>query len=357
MQSDQIDALLLEPGAGMLYFTGIDWYRSERLMVAIIPVQGEATYVCPAFEEERLREMLSIGKQVVTWEEHENPFDLVAGILVKHQVKRLGIEETIRYFVLRNLQSAAPKVEQVSGDPVTIPCRAYKSEHEIELMKTANDITIEAFKYCINDLSEGQSQAEFAENYHWALKQQGVAGSLDVQFGANSAYPHGSRELTYLREGDIVLMDGQCTVDGYWSDITRTIVFGEPTDRQREIWLLEKQAQTAAYAAAQLGVPCETVDAAARQVITDAGFGPGYKVPGLPHRTGHGIGLDIHEWYHIVSGNHVPLAPGMCFSNEPMIAIYGEFGVRLEDCMYMSDAGPHFFSEPSPAIDRPFAPC
>jgi Xaa-Pro dipeptidase len=181
-----------------------------------------------------------------------------------------------------------------------------------------------------------------------------VEGSITCQFGENTAFPHGSKELAHLKEGDVVLMDGTCRVEGYVSDISRTIVFGVPTARQRMVWSLEKEAQAAAFAAAQLGVPFEEVDAAARNVITDAGFGPGYRVPGCPHRTGHGIGLDVHEWYHVVRGNRVPLAPGMCFSNEPMMAIYGEFGVRLEDCVFMTENGPRYFTRPSPSIEQPF---
>ena len=217
------------------------------------------------------------------------------------------------------------------------------------------DITVDAYKVCISLLREGTSQEEFLDNSAAAHKALGVEGRIYCQFGESTAFPHGSKELTYLKEGDVVLMDGWCTVEGYHSDISRTIVFGEPTQRHRDVWNLEKEAQAAAFAAAQVGVPCEDVDAAARQVITEAGFGPDYQVPGLPHRTGHGIGLDIHEWYNLVRGNKVVIAPGMCFTNEPMIAIYGEFGVRLEDCMYITEDGPRYFTQPSPSIEQPFA--
>jgi Xaa-Pro dipeptidase len=204
-------------------------------------------------------------------------------------------------------------------------------------------------------LQEGMSQDELRALSRRVYKALGVQGGTDFQFGASTAFPHGSKELLYLREGDVVVMDSVCNVEGYHSDISRTIVFGEPTPRQRQVWDLEHKAQAAAFAAAQVGVPCEDVDAAARTVITDAGFGPDYQVPGLPHRTGHGIGLEVHEWVHLVRGNKRPIAAGMCFTNEPMIAIYGEFGVRLEDCMYITQDGPRFFSQPSPSIDRPFA--
>ncbi|HEY3416663.1 MAG TPA: Xaa-Pro peptidase family protein, partial [Armatimonadota bacterium] len=188
-----------------------------------------------------------------------------------------------------------------------------------------------------------------------AFKARGVQGGIGAEFGASSAFPHGSKVVERLKEGDMVLMDGSCRVDSYFSDISRAVVLGKPTQRQRDVWNVEKEAQAAAFRAAQVGAPCEAVDAAARQVITAAGFGPGYKVPGLPHRTGHGLGLDIHEWYNMVQGEQTPLAPGMCFTDEPMIAIYGEMGIRLEDCIYVTEDGPRFFTQPSPSIDQPFA--
>ena len=357
MVENHIDAMILEPGSGLFYFTGIRWGRSERIMAAILPARGEMVYVCPGFEEERLRELILIGNEVRAWEEHESPYRLMAGILKDHGAAsaRVGIEESVRFFLVDGIRKHAPRLELVSADPVTISCRAYKSSTEIALMQRAMDITSEAFKVSLSLLREGMSQEEFAANSRAAHKALGVSGEIGCQFGASTAYPHGSNKPEHLKEGDVVLMDGSCTVDGYYSDISRTIVFGKPSQRQRDVWNLEKEAQAAAFAAAQLGASCGQVDAAARKVITDAGFGPGYKVPGLPHRTGHGIGLDIHEWYPIVQGSQTPLMPGMCFSDEPMIAIYGEFGVRLEDCIYMTEDGPRFFTQPSPTIEQPFA--
>ena len=357
MVENHIDAMILEPGSGLFYFTGIRWGRSERIMAAILPARGEMVYVCPGFEEERLRELILIGNEVRAWEEHESPYRLMAGIFKDQGAvsARVGIEESVRFFLFDGIRKQAPRLELVSGDPVTIACRAYKSSAEIALMQRAMDITSEAFKVSISLLREGMSQEEFAANSRAAHKALGVSGEIGCQFGASTAYPHGSNKQEHLKEGDVVLMDGSCTVDGYYSDISRTIVFGQPSQRQRDVWNLEKEAQAAAFAAAQLGASCGQVDAAARKVITDAGFGPGYKVPGLPHRTGHGIGLDIHEWYPIVQGSQTPLMPGMCFSDEPMIAIYGEFGVRLEDCIYMDENGPRFFTQPSPSIEQPFA--
>jgi Xaa-Pro dipeptidase len=245
-------------------------------------------------------------------------------------------------------------VEYVSATPVTAGCRMIKSPAEIALMQRANDITIAVYKAVLSSLREGMTQRELGSWISAGYRAMGVGGAAMASFGKFTAFPHGSIEPQQLREGDIVLIDDGCSIEGYQSDITRTTVFGKPTKRQTEVWNLERKAQDAAFAAAKVGAPCESVDAAARKVITDAGFGPGYKVPGLPHRTGHGIGLDGHEWTNLVKGNKTKLAPGMCFSDEPMIAIYGEFGIRLEDCMYITESGAKMFTKQSPAIDQPF---
>ena len=356
MAENNIAALYLEPGSSLFYYTGIRWGRSERMMAAVLPARGEIAYICPKFEEERLRELILFGNDVRPWEENESPYKRVADIFKDRGISTgtIGIEETVRFFLFDGIRKQAPYLQFANADPVTIPCRSIKSPAEIVLMQTAMDLTIEAYKACVAMLKEGMSQAQFRSNSQAAHQALGVQGGIGIQMGKYTAFPHGSKEQTYLKEGDVVLMDGGCSVEGYRSDISRTIVFGEPTQRQRDIWNLEKEAQEAAFKAAQVGTPCEDVDAAARKVITDAGFGPDYKVPGLPHRTGHGIGLDGHEWTNLVRGNKTPLAPGMCFSNEPMIAIYGEFGIRLEDCMYITENGPKFFTKPSVAVDQPF---
>jgi Xaa-Pro dipeptidase len=260
----------------------------------------------------------------------------------------------VRFFITDGIRREAPQLEFVSATPVTAGGRMFKSPAELALMQRANDITIAAYRAAFPTLQAGMTQAELATTIAAAHQKLGADGGALVLFGVSSAFPHGTTKPAVLKEGDTVLVDGGCTVEGYASDISRTTVFGKATQRQHDVWDLEKRAQNAAFAAARVGATCESVDAAARKVITDAGFGPGYKVPGLPHRTGHGIGLDGHEWTNFVRGNTTRIQPGMCFSDEPTIVIYGEFGMRLEDCLYIGEDGPHFFTEQSPAIDRPF---
>ena len=356
MAENGIDALYLDAGTGMEYFTGVRWGQSERMLAAIIPAEGEVKYVSPAFEEERLRELMIMGSDVRVWEEHESPYTRVAQILddIGAGKGTVAMEERVRFFLFDGIRQERPDATYVSADPVTIPCRLYKSKEELRLMQVANDITIECYRTVIPMLEEGMSPQDFMSLTSQIMSGLGAPGGrIWCSFGAATAFPHGSIEPQTLRKGDMVLMDGGCSVHGYRADISRTTVFGEPTARQTEIWNLEKRAQHAGFEAAVLGAPCENVDNAARQVLVDAGFGPEYKVPGLPHRTGHGIGMDGHEWGNMVRGNKTPLDVGMCFSIEPMIAIYGEFGVRLEDCAYMTPEGVAWFTEPSRAIDRP----
>lgn len=358
LTEQKMDAIVLDCGTSLEYFTGIRWWPSERTLVAIIPAKGEVAYVCPAFEEDRFREQLSIGKKVFTWQEDESPYKLISDFFKNAGIisGTIALEEKLRFFILDGIQKEVPHLKFVSGDPVTIPCRIIKSPTEIKLMQKANDITLAAIKSSVAKLKEGMSQDDLTNLIMAAQNELG--GNADFAlclFGLSSAFPHGSKKPQLLQKGDIVLMDCGCTVHGYSSDITRTIVFGaEPTKRQEEIWNLEKQAQAAGFAAANIGATCEAVDAASRKVITDAGFGPEYKLPGLPHRTGHGIGMDGHEWGNIVKGNKKILEPGMCFSIEPTISIVGEFGVRFEDCVYMTQDGPKWFSQPSKSIQEPF---
>ena len=358
MAANHIDAIYLEGGSSLFYFTGVRWGLSERPFIAVIPAKGELAWVCPRFEEERARELIKMGTDVRTWQEDESPYRLVAQILKDRGVAagRVGVEERLRFFIFNGVKKEAPGIEFDSADPITAGCRMVKSAAEIALMQRANDMTIAAYRAGFATVREGMTQDELRGNILAAYRALGAAGGVvAVSFGKYTAFPHGSITPQKLREGDVIQVDDGCNVDGYQSDITRTIVLGKPTRRQIDVWNLEKKAQAAAFAAAKPGATCESVDAAARKVITDAGFGPGYKVPGLPHRTGHGIGLDGHEWTNFVRGNKTPLQPGMCFSDEPMIAIYGEFGIRLEDCLHITESGPKFFSQPSPAIDQPFA--
>jgi Xaa-Pro dipeptidase len=357
MAEQGIGAIVVEPTSSMYYFTGVRWWPSERTFAMVIPATGDLAWVCPGFEEARARELIRFGTDVRVWQEDESPFALIARILRDRGVAtgKVGLEEQVRFFVTDGLRAAAPGVQLVSATPVTAGCRMHKSAAELALMQRASDITIAAFRAAFATLQEGMTQYDLQINMLAALSRVGGSDPWAlVGFGESSAFPHGTIRPQRLKRGDIVLLDAGCAVEGYQSDITRTTVFGRPTARQTEIWNLERKAQDAGFAAAKVGAPCEAVDAAARKVLTDAGFGPDYKLPGLPHRTGHGIGLDGHEWTYFVRGNKTPLAPGMCFSDEPMIAIYGEFGIRLEDCLYITEDGPRFFSQQSPAIDQPF---
>jgi Xaa-Pro dipeptidase len=356
MTAQGIGAIVLESGTSMSYFTGVRWGLSERPFLLVMPAKGDLAYVAPGFEEQRAREVIRFSSDVRVWQEDEDPLKLVAGILKDRGVPaaKMGVEERVRFFIADALQKANPAAQIVLATPVTAGCRMIKSPAEIACLQYANDITLAAYKAGLATLHEGMTQGELAGNITAAYRQMGANGAISVMFGKYTAFPHGSIEPQRLREGDIVMIDDGVSWEGYQADITRTTVFGKPTPRQIEVWNLEKKAQAAAFAAAQVGATCESVDAAARKVITDAGFGPGYKVPGLPHRTGHGIGMDGHEWTNFVKGNTTKIQPGMCFSDEPMIAIYGEFGIRLEDCLHITPAGPKFFTEPSAAIDRPF---
>ena len=357
MAEHNIGAIYLEPGSSFYYFTGIRWGHSERMFAVVIPATGEPAYVCPKFEEERARELIKLGSDVRTWEEHESPFRRVAEIFHDRGLRtgRIGMEERVRFFLFDGIRRAAPAFDFVSADPVTAGCRMFKSPAEIALLKRSNEITLAAYRATWLTMHEGMPQQEFAGNCAAAIGLLGGnEGGIFCSFGKFTAFPHGSITPQVLHEGDVVLMDGGCTLDGYQSDITRTFVLGKPTPRQRYIWNLEREAQDAAFAAVRIGAPCESVDAAARAVITKAGFGPDYRLPGLPHRTGHGIGLDYHEWTNFVRGNQTPIQPGMCFSDEPTIALYGEFGIRLEDCLHITEHGPEFFTPPSPSIDQPF---
>ena len=359
MRAEGIQALYLDASTSLYYFTGMRLRGSERLHGAVIPAEGEIAYICPAFEEEKTRAMLQLGDDVRTWEEHEDATALVVDTVRSqgHVHGTIAVDETTPFFTFDGLRRAGNAFEYVNGNLVTARCRMIKSPAEIALMQRAKDITLEVHKATARILTEGITTTEVADFIANAHTRLGVDGPLSfciVLFGEPTAYPHGVPYAQTLAKGDMVLIDTGATIEGYHSDITRSYVFGEPSARQMDVWKLEKQAQLAAFEAARPGATCESVDAAARAVIEGAGFGPGYAVPGLPHRTGHGIGLDVHEWTYLVKGNRTLLEAGMCFSNEPMICIYGEFGVRLEDHFHMTDDGPRWFTQPCHSVDDPF---
>ncbi|HEU4775227.1 MAG TPA: Xaa-Pro peptidase family protein [Telluria sp.] len=363
MQAEGIAAVYLNAGTNMTYFTGTKWYASERMVGAILPARGALAYIAPAFEESTIRDFMLVEGAVHCWEEHESPYQLFIDVLAQIGIApdaakppRIGICESAAFFIADGIRPLAAGYALENAKSVTAHCRTRKSQAEIALMQRVKDMTLEVHKAAASILVEGITTVEVAEFIARAHRKVGAPGSYFciVLFGEATAYPHGVSYVQTLKRGDVVLIDTGCQVKGYISDITRTYVFGEITERQRFVWNAEKAAQLAAFNAAQLGVPCREVDAAARASLEANGFGPGYKLPGLPHRTGHGIGMDIHEWPYLVGSDSTPLDVGMCFSNEPMICIPGEFGVRHEDHFYMTEAGPKWFTEPAHSIDDPF---
>jgi Xaa-Pro dipeptidase len=356
MRRHGLGSVLIEPGASLDYFTGVKWHRSERLTAALIPAEGEAVIVTPFFEEPSVRETLAIPAEVRTWQEDEDPLKLVAGALRdrKAAARPVGIEETVRFFAVDRLRAALPRVELRNAAPVVRGCRMVKSPAELALMQKAADVTVAAYLHTWPRVEKGMSPADIAAIMNGATEALGGTPEFAlVLLGEASAYPHGSGKPQQVREGEVVLMDCGCTVHGYQSDISRTFVFGEPTAHQRKVWTQVRQGQQIAFEAAQVGRPAGSVDDAVRRQYEAWGYGPRYKLPGTSHRTGHGIGMEGHEPVNFVHGEATPLAPGMCFSDEPGIYLPGHFGVRLEDCLYITEAGPRWFSQPPPSIDRP----
>ncbi|MCL1141991.1 M24 family metallopeptidase [Shewanella gaetbuli] len=360
MQAENIDAIYLNAGTNLSYFTGTKWYASERMVGAILPAKGELQYIAPAFELDTLQGFMVIKGHVNTWHEDESPYELVNTCLVNLGINpanaTLGIDESAAFFIANGIAKAQPTLTLVDAKAVTAGCRMIKSATEIALIQQAMNMTLAVHKAAASILYEGITTDEVTQFINAAHKKVGASGSYFciVLFGEDSAYPHGVVSPKALSKNDTVLIDTGCQLHGYNSDITRTYVFGEPSERQRELWNVEQAAQLAGFNAAQIGVACGDVDVAARSVIEQAGFGPGYAVPGLPHRTGHGIGLDIHEWPYLVKSDRTPLAAGMCFSNEPMLCVPGEFGVRHEDHFYMTEQGAKWFTQPAKSIDDPF---
>jgi len=360
MKENGLSAILLTPGTSLRYFTGIHWEGGERLFAIVLPLKGDAFYVAPAFEEDRAREQIAQAPEgknpdVRVWQEDENPYKRVTqGLSARWIVAgTIGIEETAKFVFSDNLQKAAAQATFVSATPVTAGCRMIKSAHEIELMRLAAQVTFAAYEATYRSITPGMTHREVAELVEAAHQKLGFEGGADVQVGEHSAFPHGSVAPQEIREGTIVMMDGGCTVEGYTSDITRTFVLGKASDKMKQVFDIVHRAQSAALAAAKPGAEAGSVDAAGRQVITDAGYGPDYKY--FTHRLGHGMGMDGHEWPYLVRGNTTKLQPEMTFSDEPGIYIRGEFGIRLEDDMHITENGAELFTPQSLSVENPFA--
>jgi Xaa-Pro dipeptidase len=358
MEQNGIGAVLVESGPSLDYLTGVQWWRSERLTAAVIPVRGDPIIVTPFFERPSVAETLGIPAEIRTWNEDEEPLKLVADFLRERKVADMpiGFEETDRFFILDRLRQQIPSVRIVSGNPVVRALRMIKTPPELALMQAANEIMLASLRYAGERTREGMTPADIDSMIAAAHKRLGSRydGGL-VLIGESSAYPHGSHKPELVKRGEIVLMDCTSSVHGYQADITRTFVFGgNPSAEQRKLWDQVHRGQQIAIEAAKVGVPAGHVDDVVRQTYESWGYGPGYKLPGTPHRTGHGIGMEVHEPVYLVHGEMTPLAPGMCFSDEPGIYIPGKFGVRIEDCWHMTADGPRFFTQPPPSIDQPF---
>ena len=348
MTANKLDAICLTGGTSLRYFTGIRWGTSERLFAYVIPRKADPFYICPAFEEERAREQAGDKPRILTWQEDEDPYALVGKGLASSAIT-IGMEERTIFMYADGIAHSNRGSTVVSATPVTAGCRARKSSAELALLKLANNVTLEAYRAAWKQVHEGMTNRDLTTLIEAAFTQLGFPGNVSVQVGEFSALPHGSAKPQQIREGSIVMMDDGCAVEGYSADVTRTVVFGKPTDKMRKLHDIVRRAQSAALGAAKPGAPCEAVDMAARKVIEDGGFGPGYKY--FTHRLGHGIGLDGHEWPYLVRGNKLPLAPGMTFSDEPGIYIRGEFGMRHEDCMYITENGAELFTPQCGPLD------
>ena len=359
MNANGLQAIAITNGSSLTYFSGVHWWVSERFFGMFLPAKGEPFFVCPAFEEGRAREQLAQGPfadkaDVRTWQEDENPYTRVAQGMADRGLKtgKLGIEEKTPFVFSHNIGKSMPTLEIVSATPVTAGCRMIKSDHEIALMRLAAHVTLAAYAAAYHALQPGMTQQQFAELVRLAHSQQGFTGGAEVQVGEYSALPHGSVQPQVIREGTILLMDGGCSVEGYASDISRTFVLGKPTDKMKSVFDIVHKAQATALATARPEVACENVDAAARKVIVDAGYGPSYKY--FTHRLGHGMGMDGHEWPYLVGGDTLLMQANMTFSDEPGIYISGEFGVRLEDDMHILPDGAELFTPQSPSLENPF---
>jgi Xaa-Pro dipeptidase len=347
MKDNRIDGLFIAGGANLKYFLDLEWWQSERLFGAILNPGGETIWVCPAFEAERAREVIRYGTDIRLWQEHESPYDLVVGIMkdLGATSGTLGIDPNVRNFVVEGIKKSArgTRIQLADGSVITETCRGIKSEKELAYMDLANRITKMAYREAFKMLKEGMNPSELEELIRQAHAKMGVSGGGSPQFGLSTAFPHGTEETYLLEDGDLIMVDGGCSVEGYRSDVTRTVVFGEPSDKQKRIFEIILKARQAAMDTVRPGVTCESVDASARKVVEDAGYGPDYKY--FLHRLGHGIGLEGHEYPYLVRGNKLGLKPGMTFSNEPGIYIYNEFGIRVEDCFVVTEDGGKYLGD------------
>ncbi len=359
MGENGLDAILLMEGTSLRYFTGMRWWGGERTFALVLPAKGAAFYVCPAFEEGRAREQIgnipdAAQADVRTWQEDENPYRLIAQGMKDRGIAtgKIGIEETVRYVFADGIAKAAPRATFVSATPVTAGCRMIKSAHEIALMRLASQVTLAVYEAVYQAMRDGMTQHDVSELIDRGYNRMGFPGEASVMVGEYSAFPHGSATPQVIHEGSIVMIDDGCTVEGYQSDITRTFVLGKASDKMKQVFDIVHRAQAAALAAARPGTECGAVDAAARKVIIEAGYGPDYKY--FTHRLGHGMGMDGHEWPYLVRGNTTKLQANMTTSNEPGIYIRGEFGIRLEDDMHVTESGAELFTPQSPSLEEPF---
>ena len=359
MAQNDLSAICLAGGTSLNYFTGVRWGNSERLFAFVLPKTGSPFYVSPAFEEGRAREQISNGpdadSRVLVWEEDENPYQLLHRGLTDAGIKTgtVGIEERVQFVFADGIAKASPTLKIASATPVTAGCRMVKSPAEIASMRLASKVTLEAYEAAFKSLEPGMTQHQASGLVDMAYGQLGFNGEASIQVGEFSALPHGSRKPQVIREGTVLLIDDGCLVEGYYSDISRTFVLGKASDKVKKVFDIVHAAQTAALKAARPGVPAGHIDAAARKVIADAGYGPGYKY--FTHRVGHGIGMDMHEWPYLVKDNPLPLEANMTFSDEPGIYIRNEFGVRLEDDMHITENGAELLTPQSPSPEQPFA--
>lgn len=359
MRENKINAICLTGGTTLDYFGAIRWGASERLFAMVVTAKGDPFFVSPAFEEDRAREQIALGPggkdpRVLVWQEDESAYNRVAAGLRERGITTgtVGIEETVKFVFFDGIAKAVPAMKVVSATPVTAGCRMIKTPHEAALMRLASSVTLQAYEAAWRTLREGMPQNDFAGLVSAAHARLGFPGSAGVQTGEFSALPHGSATPQVIREGTILLIDGGCTVEGYHSDISRTFVLGKPADKMKKVFDIVRQAQSAALKAARPGVACQDVDAAARTVIANAGYGLNYDH--FTHRVGHGMGMDGHEWPYLVRGNTLKLAPNMVFSDEPGVYLRGEFGVRLEDDMHITENGAELFTPQSPSLEKPF---